>query len=766
LTIAARGETVVPMRLSSWRVVCGAVVLLGCSGNSVVGGPEDGGTTDLGVDAPAMDVAMDVGFDAGPRDTGVDVPADTGPSLCRSDNDCAGNELGLTACDTATGRCVACTPTSDRCPTGEYCDPMALRCTAGCRDDMACAASGADAGAAMPRCDTTTRRCVACTADSHCAPGTLCRGNECVPGCSEAQPCAAGRACCNGGCVDTAANTDHCGACGAVCAPANAAPSCAMGRCAVGMCTGSFGDCDNDPSNGCETSTATSVMHCGACGMACAARPNTQPACTAGACTYTCAEHFADCDNDPSNGCEVDLRTSAAHCGACGTTCMASNGTPVCSAGMCGLGACAAGFGNCDNNAANGCETALGTSLDHCGRCDNACPLRANGSATCAAGTCGVSCNAGFSNCDSDATNGCEVDTRTSMMHCGACGAMCPARANASPACASGTCGVTCNAGFGNCDSDPSNGCEVDTRTSGQHCGACGTVCGAGRSCVAGVCTVVCTGGQTNCSDVCVDTATSETHCGACGRACTSGQSCQAGLCCGARERNCGGTCRNLNTDNTNCGACGIACGSGTTCVNGICESTTCLPTRPCSGTACDQCGTTSYSENWEAGSSGWRVNDGGALQLLSDTSTCRGTFMRETVLASGGRTFMQRGIPVRAGQVYCMAAWIRGSAGSQPFVGIYRGNAEGVSSGEHYWLIGAPCWPSGLGQTVSPVTSNGEWRWYAREFVMPNFTHAVVMTEIFSGGTAGTADFDALQLIDGPCPQAPTGVCAIATCD
>jgi hypothetical protein len=39
-------------------------------------------------------------------------------------------------------------------------------------------------------------------------------------------------------------------------------------------------------------------------------------------------------------------------------------------------------------------------------------------------------------------------------------------------------------------------------------------------------------------------------------------------------------------------------------------------------------------------------------------------------------------------------------------------------------------------------------------------------MTEIFSGGTAGTADFDALQLIDGPCPQAPTGVCAIATCD
>jgi hypothetical protein len=284
-----------------------------------------------------------------------------------------------------------------------------------------------------------------------------------------------------------------------------------------------------------------------------------------------------------------------------------------------------------------------------------------NGTAGCAMGACTVAtCNAGFGNCDGNAANGCETPTGNSPMHCGACGAACTLP-NATPRCEAGRCAIaSCNTGFADCDNDPSNGCEVDTRTTAAHCGG-----------------------------------------------------------------NCGGTCRNLNTDNTNCGACGIACGSGTTCVNGICESTTCLPTRPCSGTACDQCGTTSYSENWEAGSSGWRVNDGGALQLLSDTSTCRGTFMRETVLASGGRTFMQRGIPVRAGQVYCMAAWIRGSAGSQPFVGIYRGNAEGVSSGEHYWLIGAPCWPSGLGQTVSPVTSNGEWRWYAREFVMPNFTHA-----------------------------------------
>ncbi len=760
------------------RIAYGVVlaVLVGCSGSSVVGGPEDGGATDLGVDVSLDTAPLDSGMDVSATDApAADTPVDTPPadvpaldvarSSCRGDDDCRGNELGLLACDLASGRCVACTPTSDRCPTGEYCDPMGLRCVAGCRDDMACGTAGADAGSPTPRCDTTTRQCVACTADAHCPPGTLCRGNQCVTGCTESQPCAAGRSCCNGGCVETASNTDHCGACDARCAPANAAPVCTMGACRVAQCTGSFGDCDADATNGCETNTATAVSHCGACGQACAARPNARPTCAGGVCAYTCDEHFADCDNDPTNGCEVDLRTTTAHCGTCGTVCSVSNGTPVCSAGMCGLGACAAGFGDCDGDPTNGCETVLGTSLGHCGMCNNACPARANSSPACAMGACGVTCSAGFGNCDNDPTNGCEVALGTTVAHCGACGTMCPARPNASPACAMGVCGVACSAGFGNCDNDPSNGCEVDTRSSQQHCGACGNACPAGRACTAGVCTLVCSGGQTNCSETCVDTNTSETHCGACGRACTTGRSCQAGVCCGSRERNCGGVCRNLNTDNTNCGACGIACGTGTVCVNGTCESTTCLPTRSCTGSACDRCGTTSFVEGWEMGAANWRTTDGGAIQIVTDTSTCRGNFMRETVLASGGRTFLRSGIAVQAGQVYCIAAWIRGSTNTQPFLGINSSNAGGAVGTEH-WMIGSRCYPSGLSQPVSPVLANGEWRWYSREFVMPNYTHVVIKTEIFTAGAPGTADFDAIQLIEGPCPQAPTGVCAPATCD
>lgn len=45
-----------------------------------------------------------------------------------------------------------------------------------------------------------------------------------------------------------------------------------------------------------------------------------------------CAPGFADCDGNGSNGCEVELATNAAHCGACGRAC----GNDLCTAGTCG----------------------------------------------------------------------------------------------------------------------------------------------------------------------------------------------------------------------------------------------------------------------------------------------------------------------------------------------------------------------------------------------------------------------------------------------
>jgi alpha-tubulin suppressor-like RCC1 family protein len=57
--------------------------------------------------------------------------------------------------------------------------------------------------------------------------------------------------------------------------------------------------------------------------------------CRAGVCVTTCAPDHGDCDRDPGNGCEVDLATSAAHCGACGMACGAGS---VCVDGVCQLG--------------------------------------------------------------------------------------------------------------------------------------------------------------------------------------------------------------------------------------------------------------------------------------------------------------------------------------------------------------------------------------------------------------------------------------------
>jgi hypothetical protein len=58
----------------------------------------------------------------------------------------------------------------------------------------------------------------------------------------------------------------------------------------------------------------------------------------------------------------------------------------------------------------------------------------------------------------------------------------CPAAGNAAPTCASGMCGFTCNAGYGDCDGNPGNGCESNLQTSAMHCGACGRACAPGHA--------------------------------------------------------------------------------------------------------------------------------------------------------------------------------------------------------------------------------------------------------------------------------------------
>lgn len=199
--------------------------------------------------------------------------------------------------------------------------------------------------------------------------------------------------------------------------------------------------------------TMTHLAHCGACGNACVTPANGNATCTMGQCGIQCNPGFADCDQDRANGCEVNLNDDLSHCGTCDTRCSVTGGivnaTPQCSRGMCGIASCNMGFGNCDMNAANGCEAVFESSTMHCGQCGNSCASRPNAAPTCASGMCGLgTCNTGFANCDMNDANGCETNTDFSIMHCGRCGMVCPGGANGGPACMMGMCTLSCAAGF------------------------------------------------------------------------------------------------------------------------------------------------------------------------------------------------------------------------------------------------------------------------------------------------------------------------------
>ncbi|HET6922980.1 MAG TPA: hypothetical protein VFI16_07525, partial [Anaeromyxobacteraceae bacterium] len=77
----------------------------------------------------------------------------------------------------------------------------------------------------------------------------------------------------------------------------------------------------------------------------CAALPNAAPACVSGACALgACNAGFADCDASGPNGCEVNTGTSLAHCGACNQACAPANATGACGAGQCLVAACTPPF--------------------------------------------------------------------------------------------------------------------------------------------------------------------------------------------------------------------------------------------------------------------------------------------------------------------------------------------------------------------------------------------------------------------------------------
>jgi len=194
------------------------------------------------------------------------------------------------------------------------------------------------------------------------------------------------------------------------------------------------------------------------------------------------------------------------------TPCAVANGAGTCNHyGDVTAVVCNANFANIDGNLSNGCETNLLTSLANCGAIGSAVPIIANGTATCTNGVPTLqSCTANFADIDGSLSNGCEINLLADVSNCGTVGNVVPAVANATKSCTGGLPSYTCSAGFGNADSNWANGCETDLRTSLTNCGSVGNVVPAianGTSaCVAGVPTIIaCSAGYANTNGVFAD---------------------------------------------------------------------------------------------------------------------------------------------------------------------------------------------------------------------------------------------------------------------
>ena len=108
----------------------------------------------------------------------------------------------------------------------------------------------------------------------------------------------------------------------AACNPPNAIAVCSQGSCAIQDCKTGWADCDGDPSNGCEADLL-SVDNCGSCGNSCSDPHALLETCVKVPilgikCIGTCNPGWADCGDGV---CDVNIETDPNNCGQCNNVC-------------------------------------------------------------------------------------------------------------------------------------------------------------------------------------------------------------------------------------------------------------------------------------------------------------------------------------------------------------------------------------------------------------------------------------------------------------
>ena len=250
------------------------------------------------------------------------------------------------------------------------------------------------------------------------------------------------------GCETNPLSNDNCGYCGNQCPADNPCIDRGQGNYACGCKPGEI-NCGGsapciDPSR--------DDANCGACGNACPPQgdgtvtppPATYFGCFDSQCgTLKCMALTGDCDLLADNGCETSL-TDDDNCGACGNKCQPGmscrlNGfmTPEC---MCAAGQtlCTSG---CFGDLCFGICNDLSSDKSNCGACGNACSLNVpNADEACVYGKCEWSCNRGWGDCNGNRDDGCETNIGSDPKNCGGCGIACDGVAG--QACVDGQCMV------------------------------------------------------------------------------------------------------------------------------------------------------------------------------------------------------------------------------------------------------------------------------------------------------------------------------------
>lgn len=187
----------------------------------------------------------------------------------------------------------------------------------------------------------------------------------------------------NGGTIYGDDNT-----CGTSCpTPAHANSSCAEGTCGY-ACKSDFLDCDGKPTNGCETSIKSDPAHCGSCANGCGMVNNGTPICVDFLCRASCDPGWGSCQNNPAQ-CETHTDVDPYHCGDCTTQCTGKiNAAPHCEGGQCTFH-CSPGFADCNQDDSDGCEIDTNNDPHHCGTCGIDCKELgcSQGTCTCASST-------------------------------------------------------------------------------------------------------------------------------------------------------------------------------------------------------------------------------------------------------------------------------------------------------------------------------------------------------------------------------------------